>query len=206
MELTECVTAQHGATCFDVIDDARLDLASPNKDRYDPEARASVLRGEKMCEFCRKEAANLQLGPCCVCETTVNVRNILSLHTKAPIPGHGWGCVQCGLDADGALAVVCDACLELPLKFACRGYPGKEGRIPIEDLTGEMEHDYVQHPESWWFDDSPDAGDPECICSICRREIPHAENLMRMFQREDEVTLEARFHQHCFEEVRHYFQ
>ena len=147
-----------------------------------------------------------KLGPCCVCETTIGVRNILTLGQKSPTPGHGWGCLQCGLPNDGATAVVCDECLEKPLKFACRGYPGKEGRIPIEELAGEMEHDYVMHPESWWFDEAPDVGDPDCICSICRREISQAENPLRMYQGEGEETVEARFHEHCFEKIRHYFQ
>lgn len=54
-ELTECVTAEYGATCFDVIEDAQNDLADPNGARYDPDFRDAVLRGEKMCEFCRRE-------------------------------------------------------------------------------------------------------------------------------------------------------
>lgn len=51
--LAQCVTAHLGATCFDVLEDAQNDLASPNNDRYDPEARTAILRGEKMCRFCR---------------------------------------------------------------------------------------------------------------------------------------------------------
>lgn len=151
------------------------------------------------------ESEDYRLGPCCVCETTINVRNILMLSQKSPMPGKGWGCFQCGLPSDGASAVVCDDCLEKPLKFACRGYPGVDGRIPIEELTEKIEHDYAKHPEEWWFKDSPDAGHPDCICSICRRQIPNAENCFRMWEEEEGDTLEARFHEHCFEEVRHLF-
>jgi hypothetical protein len=66
-----------------------------------------------------------------------------------PTPGRGWGCVVCDLPADGALAVVCDACLEkrAPLRFACQGYPGKDGRVPIDLLFGDHNHDMSKHPE-----------------------------------------------------------
>jgi hypothetical protein len=33
------------------------------------------------------------------------------------------------------------------LRFACRGYPGKDGRVPIEELQGEIHHDESKHPE-----------------------------------------------------------
>lgn len=51
----ECITAQYGATCFDVLQDAQNDIADPNGVRYDPEFREAVLRGEKMCDFCRSQ-------------------------------------------------------------------------------------------------------------------------------------------------------
>lgn len=85
------------------------------------------------------------LGTCCRCEMADGVRNIIMLPFKAPIAGHGWGNALTNLPADGAVAVVCDDCLQkyqsdetpglVSLKFACRGYPGLEGRIPIEELT-----------------------------------------------------------------------
>lgn len=143
------------------------------------------------------DAEEHKLGPCCVCETLIGVRNILMLGQKSPTPGHGWGCVQCGLPADGASAVVCDMCLEKPLKFACSGYPGIDGRIPIEELSGEMEHDYPKHPEAWWFEDSPDAGHPDCICSVCRKQINDDDNPLRIY----EDKFEARFHNDCFKRV-----
>jgi hypothetical protein len=89
--------------------------------------------------------ADHDLGPCCVCETTTDVHNILMLRSKAPITGHGWGCVACELAPDGALAVVCDGCLGQPLKFACRGYPASDGRIAITELAGTHEHDLTRH-------------------------------------------------------------
>ena len=95
------------------------------------------------------------LGPCCVCESTVAVRNIVMLHQKAPMPGRGWGCVVCGLPSDGAIAVICDAChdhcgldgtVTPAFRFACRGYAGVDGRVPIRTLVGRHEHDFSRHP------------------------------------------------------------
>ena len=51
------------------------------------------------------------LGACCCCgKAGPDVRNLLALPYRAPVDGTGWGCARCGLPADGALAVVCDAC------------------------------------------------------------------------------------------------
>lgn len=91
------------------------------------------------------------LGPCCNCEATAGVRNIVSLHKKSPIPGRGWGCLVCGLPMDGAITVLCDGCLakfhqrgEEP-RLACRGYPAHDGRVPIGELTGTHQHDMRKH-------------------------------------------------------------
>jgi hypothetical protein len=75
------------------------------------------------------------------------------LHYKASIKGHGWGCVICGLPSDGAVAALCDSCLiqfqrkGAELKFACRGYPASEGRIPIAQLVGVHDHNMERHIE-----------------------------------------------------------
>lgn len=91
------------------------------------------------------------LGPCCICETYSGVTVILMLNKRAPIPGHGWGCAICGLPSDGAVAVFCDSCFEFieagasPV-FACRGYPGSDGRIPFAELSKEhFDHKKVDH-------------------------------------------------------------
>ncbi len=89
------------------------------------------------------------LGPCCVCaERPATV--LVMLDRKAPIPGHGWGCVACNLAMDGAQAVACESCAASPafpatLRFACRGFPGSEGRVPVSDLTGAHAHDLAAH-------------------------------------------------------------
>jgi len=89
----------------------------------------------------------MDLGPCCVCGTTDGVRNIVMIDRKSPIPGHGWGCLVCGLPQDGASYVTCDPCFEQKLEpnFACRGYPGIDGRIPFGELTGSHRHDMDRH-------------------------------------------------------------
>jgi hypothetical protein len=93
----------------------------------------------------------IDLGPCCACSKTgPDVRNILMLQKKCPTPGKGWGCFQCGLPPDGAIAVLCDTCLEThaTLRFACRGFPATDGRIPIGELTGKHKHNLASHPEA----------------------------------------------------------
>ncbi len=91
-----------------------------------------------------------ELGPCCACGGHKRVRNIVMLDQRAPVPGTGWGCVTCGLPADGALAVVCDACARdrAPLAAVCRGMPADGKRCPIEDLADvRFGHDMAKHPE-----------------------------------------------------------
>jgi len=91
------------------------------------------------------------LGPCCVCEGITGVRNMVMLDKKSPIPGKGWGCFLCGLKMDGAVAVVCDGCIKdlnnghIKVRFACRGYPGVDGRVPIESLQGVHHHNMALH-------------------------------------------------------------
>jgi hypothetical protein len=90
------------------------------------------------------------LGPCCMCEGPGS-RNLIMLSRRGAIPGHGWGCVVCGLPLDGAYAVLCEACIirwehdNSLLTVACRGWPG-EGRIPIAELPkGLFDHDMAKH-------------------------------------------------------------
>jgi hypothetical protein len=89
------------------------------------------------------------LGSCCACGTLENVRNI-TLGRRGPTPGRGWGCVICGLAADGAIAVLCERCAEevKPIRFVCRGYPATDERIPIEGFRNEpFRHDKAAHRE-----------------------------------------------------------
>jgi hypothetical protein len=86
------------------------------------------------------------------------VVNIIMLRHKSPIPGRGWGCFVCDVPADGATAVVCRECFGdrddpgavIPrLRWACRGYPGSDGRVPISELTGVHEHDEDVHASEY---------------------------------------------------------
>jgi hypothetical protein len=94
-----------------------------------------------------------KLGSCCACGGP-RARNVLMLHRKAPMAGRGWGCLVCGLPNDGAVAVLCNACFEADAEilYACAGYPGIDGRLPIRDLDreGVHEHDEAQHAHDTW--------------------------------------------------------
>lgn len=50
-----------------------------------------------------------------------------------------------------------------------------------------------------WFDDSPDAGDPACICSACNEVIPETEIVIRLRMLNWDGDKEARFHLECWE-------
>lgn len=91
----------------------------------------------------------IDLGPCCTCGGRVDVVNVLMLSHAAPTPGTGWGCVVCGLPANGALAVLCDGCLGTQRKprEICVGYPSAGERMPIEEAkqAPRFEHDLTKH-------------------------------------------------------------
>lgn len=87
-----------------------------------------------------------KLGPCCTCGTTVGVTNILMLPLRGPTPGKGWGCVVCGLPADGAIVVLCDACVERPVQSVCDGYPKDGKRVSVASLPDDVfDHDAAKH-------------------------------------------------------------
>lgn len=82
-----------------------------------------------------------------------SVRNAITLNKKSPETKGGWGCFVCDLQPFGAVAVLCDDCLDkffdqkIEIKFACLGYPGENRRIEIEKLTEDFDHDLSKHPE-----------------------------------------------------------
>lgn len=100
-----------------------------------------------------EDEVSYDLGPCCICEGTEGVHNIIMLEKKAPEGPGGWGCLQCGLPSEGASAVLCEPCFgkfrakEVSLRFAVKGYIKEKGRIPFAELTGEHKHDPSKHPE-----------------------------------------------------------
>jgi len=88
------------------------------------------------------------VGRCCACRRTgVELRNLVTLHVRAPVPGTGWGCVVCGLPSDGALAIVCDTCLEQdrPILDAIEGYAARGGRVRSDTLTVPFDHKAIPH-------------------------------------------------------------
>lgn len=90
----------------------------------------------------------IDLGSCCACRRSgPDVRNIMMLHKRAPVPGTGWGCVVCHLPSDGAVAVICDACADAdrPILDVCVGYPSRNVRVSIATLAGTHEHNLALH-------------------------------------------------------------
>ena len=91
------------------------------------------------------------LGRCCCCgDTGPQVRNIVMLHRRASVPGTGWGCVVCGLPADGASYVACDECVEAGMRprEVVRGYASAREREPLDALSPEpFDHDMAKHAD-----------------------------------------------------------
>ena len=50
-----------------------------------------------------------------------------------------------------------------------------------------------------WFKDSPDAGSPECICSLCKTVISAKALPVRLWDVKEKE--EIRFHEGCFQKV-----
>lgn len=90
------------------------------------------------------------LGPCCACGGFDAVRNVVMFPLRATQPGYGWGCLECGLPSDGAVAVVCDRCFEndVEVRFACDGPPTNQQRVPMSELVEPFDHDDAKHRAS----------------------------------------------------------
>jgi hypothetical protein len=82
-----------------------------------------------------------------------SVRTMIYLPFRAPLAGTGWCCGMCRTDYDGAIAVLCDECLErkdpiAQLRWVVCGPIHSLERIAIEDAPRErIEHDVEQHAE-----------------------------------------------------------
>lgn len=109
--------------------------------------RARQARGEE-------PEADVDLGACCACRKKgPTVRNIVMLPKRAPVAGTGWGCVTCRVPADGAIAVVCDACMEAdrPILDVCFGYAPRNERVAMETVTDPFEHNPAMHADEAGF-------------------------------------------------------
>jgi hypothetical protein len=96
----------------------------------------------------KDEGPSFDLGPCCYCGNSgPTVRNLLMLPKRTVVPGTGWGCLICGLPADGALAVLCDTCLlrRKSPRFAIKGWLKNKDRILIDELTEPFAHILSKH-------------------------------------------------------------
>ncbi len=158
---------------------------------------------------------DLDLGTCCSCSDSQDVRNLMMLNYKTSVPGTGWGCVVCHQPQDGMSAVLCGRCIETkqPIKFVIDGFPRDKKRLPFDRADPKLEsftHVIGFHPEVWtlrddlagadihgslWFTSSVDEGSDECLCSRCFRKIEEDEFALRMFNEKD--NLEARFCPDC---------
>lgn len=93
----------------------------------------------------------VDLGSCCGGCGQPAGKNVVQLSVRNLVPGHGWGCFVCDLPPDGATAVLCNDCTqrmeagEDVIRFACRGYPASDGRVPIGELTEPFDHDLERH-------------------------------------------------------------
>ena len=90
----------------------------------------------------------IDLGPCCACGSPgPTVRTVVALAFRAPVPGTGWGCVVCGLPSDGAIAVLCDTCVETeaPITEVCSGYATTGKRLNRIFVTEPFDHKDVPH-------------------------------------------------------------
>jgi len=65
--------------------------------------------------------------------------------------------------------------------------------IPTFHFIPEMVHLLM------WFDDVPDAGDPACICSLCKKVIVKGEMPLRIFRTRDHT--EIRLHISCANKI-----
>ena len=93
---------------------------------------------------------DVDFGSCCACgKSDRTVRNMIALKKRAPVPGTGWGCAQCGLPADGAMAVICDECLRRrrAIRWACKGVAQERLRVGIHTLECGFDHRRQFHPE-----------------------------------------------------------
>lgn len=143
------------------------------------------------------EADDIDLGACCACRKSgPTVRNIMMLGKRAPVPGTGWGCLVCHLPSDGAIAVVCDACLEAerPILDVCVGYASRNERVSSETVTELFEHQLALHAGEgvWPPDDDIPWPDDDGLCYCSGDEFGHDPDPLGVFHVNEQVLSRAR--------------
>jgi len=75
----------------------------------------------------------------------------------------------------------------------CHAFHADMIETPLLHFKDEMVHLLT------WFKDSPDRGDPACICSLCGEIIDEDEMPLRVFRESDNAEL--RLHMDCAKQV-----
>ena len=109
---------------------------------------------------------DILVGTCCACRQEVTwLRTIILLGFRAPTrEGErrigGWGCAVCSLPAEGAVAFVCDPCVDAGREILdyVAGDPRDGRRGPVSELTEPFAHDMTLHP-AHEFDDTHEFDD-----------------------------------------------
>lgn len=120
-------------------------------DDIDPDLEAEVSEPSLLVEPVNVAGEPVDMpdfGSCCACGKTETVRNLVSLPYLAPVPGTGWGCVICNLPADGAIAVLCDECVEKSPEIieVCYGYVAEKKRFSVKAISERpFGHDLQKH-------------------------------------------------------------
>lgn len=111
--------------------------AADLRDVFDAMERSHALERARL-----MDRLHIPGGICCACGENKQLRNIVTLKKKARVPGHGWGCVACHLPNDGAIAAICDDCVEskAEIRYACNGALLSGLRVPVSLLTEPFDH------------------------------------------------------------------
>ena len=115
-----------------------------------PHIAAKLEAGESQQSFASEFA--FRPRTCCACGQCAISRNIAMLPWLCALPGKGWGCVVCGIPANGAIAIICDRCAETgkdiaDIAWACCGDGAGFEPIDLTKARGEFGHDLSKHPE-----------------------------------------------------------
>lgn len=90
-------------------------------------------------------------GACCACllrKPVEQVQTLVLIDRRTPY-GDGWGCLQCHLPEEGAIAVLCNECVEgqVQIRQFIKGKVLSHERAPFAELTEPFEHRPAYHPE-----------------------------------------------------------